>query len=61
MTTQNIQMCKHAFNYVILGISGCAKCHEHCYYANCPDWDPITTSYTTYTTTISTKTVEEEV
>ena len=56
-----IQSCKHALNYVNLGINGCAKCHKYCYYANCPDWEPITVSYTTTTTTTSTKTKEEDV
>ena len=55
MTKQRIQYCKHFYSF----ISGCAKCHQYCYYANCPDWEPITVYHTVTTTTTNEKVREE--
>lgn len=59
MTEQRMQYCKHFYSFVNQGISGCAKCHQYCYYANCPDWEPITVNFTLTTTTTNEKVREE--
>ena len=59
MTEQRMQYCKHFYFFANQGISGCAKCHQHCYYTNCPDWEPVTVSYTVTTTTTNEKVREE--
>ena len=59
MTEQRMQYCKHFYSFVNQGMRGCAKCHQYCYYVNCPDWEPVTVSYTVTTTTTNEKVKEE--